>query len=84
MHKDFKGSSSIKKVLPVLVPHLSYKDLTIGDGGTATTAWKRMVFEINDANEKEKIKMDLLAYCKLDTLAMVEIFRKIIEKTKTI
>ncbi|HQX44974.1 MAG TPA: DUF2779 domain-containing protein [Saprospiraceae bacterium] len=84
VHKDFKGSSSIKKVLPVLVPHLSYKDLTIGDGGTATTAWKRMVFEINDANEKEKIKMDLLAYCKLDTLAMVEIFRKIIEKTKTI
>lgn len=83
VHKDFKGSSSIKKVLPVLVPELSYKDLTIGDGGMATTAWKRMVFEINDAIEKEKIKTDLFAYCKLDTLAMVEIFMKITEKLKT-
>lgn len=84
VHKDFKGSSSIKKVLPVLVPKLSYKELAIGDGGTATTAWKRMVFEINDATDKEKIKTDLLAYCKLDTLAMVKIFMKIIEKTKNL
>ena len=30
VHKDFKGSSSIKKVLPVLVPDLSYQNLTIG------------------------------------------------------
>src|SRR5690606_23940064 len=32
VHPDFRGSSSIKKVLPVLVPSLSYKDLVIQEG----------------------------------------------------
>ncbi|MBK8451698.1 MAG: DUF2779 domain-containing protein [Saprospiraceae bacterium] len=79
VHKDFKGSSSIKKILPVLVPELSYKELAIGDGGTATTSWKRMVFEMENELEKIMIKSHLLEYCKLDTVAMVEIFRKIQE-----
>jgi hypothetical protein len=74
VHKDFQGSYSIKKVLPVLVPELSYTELTIRDGGTATSEWVRMVFELEEGEEKEQIRKDLLAYCKLDTLAMVEIF----------
>jgi hypothetical protein len=32
--KDFKGSASIKNVLPVLVPELSYKNLGIQEGGS--------------------------------------------------
>ncbi len=82
VHKDFKGSSSIKKVLPVLVPELSYNDLTISDGGTATTQWSRMVFEVEDESEKEKIYQNLWDYCRLDTLAMVEIYLFLLEAIK--
>jgi hypothetical protein len=81
VHKDFRGSASIKKVLPVLVPQLSYASLPINDGGKATSEWGRMVFELNDETEKEMIRQQLLEYCKLDTLAMVEIYRKIKDLT---
>ncbi len=77
VHKNFRGSASIKKVLPVLVPELSYASLAINDGGKATSEWGSMVFEITDETEKETIRKQLLEYCKLDTLAMVEIYRKI-------
>ncbi|MEO5905876.1 MAG: DUF2779 domain-containing protein [Saprospiraceae bacterium] len=82
VHKDFKGSCSIKKVLPVLVPHLKYEGLAITDGGTATTQWKRMVFEMEDDNEKKIVRQQLLECCKLDTLAMVEIFRTLVKIIK--
>ena len=38
VHPDFRGSTSIKAVLPVLVPELSYKTLAIQEGGAATEA----------------------------------------------
>lgn len=73
----FHGSASIKKVLPVLCPELSYKELEIGEGATAMTKWYEMVYgDMNEA-KREKIRRDLLTYCKLDTLAMVEIWRKL-------
>lgn len=53
VHKDFKDSNSIEKVLPFLVPSLSYKDLSIADGGSATNQWKRMVYALKDEAEKE-------------------------------
>ena len=80
VHKDFRGSASIKKVLPVLVPELSYKDLVINDGGKATTEWARMIFEVTEVTEKENLKKQLLNYCKLDTLAMVEIYKRLLDK----
>jgi hypothetical protein len=75
VHKDFKGSYSIKAVLSVLVPHLSYTGLDIRDGGMACSAWRHMIFETNDAPEKLAIGTHLKKYCELDTLAMVEILR---------
>ena len=79
IHPDFKGRSSIKKVLPVLRPDLSYKDLGIGDGLTATISWFRAVTwqSMNDA-ERLKIFDDLEKYCELDTWAMVEIFYELL------
>ena len=41
-HPDFRGSFSIKQVLPALVPDLSYKNLAVGDGDTAITRFARM------------------------------------------
>lgn len=70
----FCGSASIKKVLPVLIPSLSHKDLDISDGGSAQRLWMEAVLDGKRPDEKDKILSDLLDYCKLDTLAMVEIY----------
>lgn len=70
----FESSWSIKKVLPVVVPSLSYKELDIGDGGTAQRLWMEAVLDEKRADEKDKILADLHTYCGLDTLAMVEIY----------
>jgi hypothetical protein len=70
---QFKGSYSIKNVLPVLAPELSYEGLEIADGGAAMSAYHRMCAVKDDPKSLAKIRKDLLAYCKLDTLAMVRI-----------
>jgi len=78
IHPEFKGRSSIKKVLPVLRPDLSYKDLGISDGMTASIMWFRAAtWDTLDANERQQIFDNLEEYCKLDTLAMVEIFSEL-------
>src|SRR5207247_6516891 len=41
IHPDFKGKTSIKKVLPVLCPDLDYSRLGISGGLTATIKWFR-------------------------------------------
>lgn len=74
VHPNFKGGFSIKDVLPVLVPEMSYKNLNVRDGSMAMNAWKKMMFEVDNDWEKGQIQNDLLEYCKLDTLAMVKIF----------
>jgi hypothetical protein len=75
----FKGSYSIKKVLPVLVPELTYEEMDIGDGATAMANWNEMVYgeDLSD-KEREKIRKDLLKYCELDTLAMYEIYLSLV------
>jgi len=71
----FGGSASIKNVLPVVVPALSYKDLNIHKGTQASERWEKLISTQTSAEEKTKITKDLLEYCKLDTWAMVEIYR---------
>ncbi|MEX0616630.1 MAG: DUF2779 domain-containing protein [Candidatus Woykebacteria bacterium] len=78
VHKDFGGSASIKKVLPVLVTELSYKELGIHEGATAQRLWMEAVLDGKRNGEKDKILADLEEYCKLDTLAMVEIYRQLL------
>ncbi|MFN8015617.1 MAG: DUF2779 domain-containing protein [Acidimicrobiia bacterium] len=74
IHKDFLGSYSIKKVLPVIVPELSYADLDINEGASAQRLWMKSVLADQYADQKEKILNDLDIYCELDTLAMVKIY----------
>ena len=69
----FKGSFSIKKVLPALVPELSYEGLAIADGGAAMDAYQKMLAAMDDQKKLSEIRKNLLAYCQLDTLAMVRI-----------
>jgi hypothetical protein len=73
-HWKFGSKSSIKVVLPTLVPALSYKELEVQEGGAASLGWLRMI-ESGDAALKESIAKDLLDYCGLDTLAMVELLQ---------
>ena len=70
-----EGSASIKAVLPVLCPELSYKELGIQEGGSAQRLWMEAVLDSKRVDEKDQILNDLIEYCKLDTFAMVEIFR---------
>ncbi len=74
-HPGFKGSWSIKNVLPVMVPELSYSEMEIGKGDQAMIAWWRLINDELHIDEAEKTKMALLEYCKLDTWAMVRIFQ---------
>lgn len=75
----FMGSASIKYVLPVLAPHLSYKVLGIQEGATAQRIWMEAALNSMHEQEKEKIFNDLVEYCKLDTFAMVKIYEKLRE-----
>jgi hypothetical protein len=73
---EMRGSYSIKSVLPALVPELSYKDLEIKEGGTASNTFLSMVngsFE----GDVEETRIQLLEYCKLDTYAMIKILEKL-------
>ena len=73
---EMKGSYSIKAVLPALVPELSYQNLEIKEGGTASSTFVQIVngeFE----GDIEKTRTDLLEYCKMDTYAMVKILEKL-------
>lgn len=79
VHKDFFGSASIKKVLPVLIPELSYKDLDINQGGAAQRLWMEAALDGKRKDEKDKILSDLLKYCELDTLAMVRIYQFLVK-----
>ena len=69
---DMLGSYSIKLVLPALVPELSYEGMEIANGGTASAAFESLYYE-EDAFRIKEIRENLLKYCGMDTLAMVEI-----------
>jgi len=74
-----KGSWSIKAVLSAMVPELSYKNLdTVQDGGGAQRAYMKAIglagVEGGSA-DIEIIRKQLLAYCELDTFAMVRIWQ---------
>jgi hypothetical protein len=77
-HPEFQGSYSIKKVLPVLVPELSYATLEVQDGGSASLIYAQL--KDQDMETQTKHREGLLAYCEMDTLAMVKILEKISKK----
>ena len=68
----FGKSNSLKAVLPVIAPSLSYKLLDVQNGTQAQVVWEEMIGEGETAVKQQMVKQ-LLAYCHLDTLAMVEI-----------
>jgi len=79
-HYNFNGSFSIKSVLPALFPNekeLDYKNLgLIQNGGDAMDIFAKLHL-IKDKTKRDEIRKDLLAYCRLDTLAMVKILERL-------
>ena len=82
-HPSFKGSYSLKSVLPALVPTLGYADLDIPEGLAATASYTRMIAGDTPESEKAEIKEALLAYCERDTEAMVRVYDALLAETNT-
>jgi len=71
-----KGSASIKSVLPAFT-ELSYADLEINNGGLAMEEYGRFLDGAIPLDKLPALWQQLSEYCKLDTFAMVELFRVI-------
>ena len=72
----FNGSLSIKQVGKVLAPGFSYGDLQhVADGAQAAAAYQQLAYGMATDVEAAELRQALLAYCRLDTLAMVEAHR---------
>ena len=52
---------------------------SIKDGGAALTAYGRLMFEDMPPEHREAIEQGLKEYCELDTLAMVFLYRGILD-----
>jgi hypothetical protein len=74
----FEGSNSIKRVLPVLAPHLSYDDLSVQRGEQAQAIWQ-LLLRTDDLAERAALASDLRAYCHRDTLAMTAIHEALVK-----
>lgn len=75
VHPGFEGKASIKKVLPVLVPEMSYAALSVKGGTEAIEGYRQLSRgELAEAEAQAK-REAMLEYCKTDTLAMVEIWK---------
>jgi len=65
---------SIKNVLPVLVPSMSYADLDgVAEGNEASRVLTAIAHGAYTGREADDYRQQLLDYCAQDTLAMVEI-----------
>ena len=80
-HPDFRGSFSLKDVLPALVPKLGYDDLAVADGYSAAALYQRALAN-DDAAQRRQTFADLRAYCARDTLATLELRKALVALAK--
>ncbi|MBP2682840.1 MAG: hypothetical protein H6Q79_879 [Deltaproteobacteria bacterium] len=74
-HWRMNGSYSLKSVLPVLVPEMTYEHLEISDGAMASEAYFTME-NIADPVELARLRKALLEYCKQDSLGLVRLLER--------
>jgi hypothetical protein len=73
-HPKMCGSWSLKAVQPCLVPDLSYTNLgEVQEGGQAQEAYYEAISPDTTPERKKELRRGLLAYCEMDTLALVRI-----------
>jgi predicted RecB family nuclease len=80
---EFGYNNSIKSVSPALCPGFSYDDLDgVADGAAASGAFLQLASgALTVLNEAADLRTQLLAYCKRDTLAMVEVHKALLRLT---
>jgi hypothetical protein len=78
-HPDQHGSCSLKFVLPCFSKDKGYDGMQIEEGGMASRRYYVTHLKECSKEEKEKVRKDLLEYCKLDTEGMIEILRALEE-----
>ena len=71
-HPDFRGSFSLKSVLPTLAPSQGYSDLAVANGQQAAALYQRALANDNLA-ERQQTFAALRAYCQQDSLATLEV-----------
>ena len=76
-HPAFKGSYSLKSVLPALVSEMTYDGMEVADGQAAGLAWDSLVRGGLDQEMCGRIRKAMLDYCGQDTLGMVRIVEKL-------
>lgn len=70
---DFQGSYSIKRVLPAMVPEMSYDDLLVHSGDQVSSVCERLC-DVNLADaDRMRLRRALLDYCAMDTLALAHL-----------
>lgn len=75
-HRDFHGSASIKKVLPVMTD-ITYDTMAIGHGGLAADTLMKIITNQLDTTAIQQQTKNLLEYCTQDTRAMVRIYEEV-------
>lgn len=75
-HPGQHGSASIKAVLPAFTD-LSYDDLAVQEGGTASNQFLRLLKGLVPSMEIPGLRKNLLDYCERDTFAMVKLIEKL-------
>ena len=78
-HPKMHGKTSIKYVLPALIPEMTYATLDIQNGAEASLAYADL---LREGKDDPTTREQLLKYCELDTLAMVKIHEQLLQYSK--
>lgn len=79
-HRDQRGSWSIKAVLPTVSEQLGYSDMEVAHGGAAQLAYLEAIGSTNSERRLE-LERSLRDYCRRDTEAMMELYRRLVTTT---
>jgi predicted RecB family nuclease len=76
-HPRFAGSFGLKNVAPALVPDLAYDSLEIAGGDEASQKLYELLLKREGMSqaEKDRLRGELLRYCRMDTEALVRLHR---------
>jgi len=75
-HPAQEGSWSLKSVLPAVAPDLDHAKLDgVKNGGMAIEAYREAIHPATGPERRDAIRNELLAYCKLDTFALVRLWQ---------
>lgn len=81
----YNFSFSLKTVAPALAPEIDYKGLDgVAGGQDASNLFARLAEGgVRDDENEKNLRQGLLDYCRLDTLALVEVHKRLIELSRS-